>query len=234
MAVTGRSGGVSDGPWRGLNLGDHVGDDAAAVTGNRVRLAAAVGVPADRLLFVRQVHGSDVVVAEGPWTSGPPEADAVVTATPGLALAVLVADCVPVLLHAPAEGVLGVAHAGRRGMVDGVVTAAVDAMRALGATDVDAVIGPSICSRCYEVDERLREEVAAAVPVAAAVSRHGRPSLDVAAGVLEQLAATCRAVEQLPGCTAEDDDLFSYRRDGVTGRFAGLAWSGPLGDALDD
>lgn len=226
LAVTGRAGGSSGEPWRGLNLGDHVGDDPVVVSTNRARLADHIGVEPERLVFARQVHGSRVVAVQAPWPGDPPEADALVTRTPGLAVGVLVADCVPVLLHAPAEGVVGVAHAGRRGMLGGVVPAAVAAMRELGATEVRAVVGPSICPRCYEVPAELRHEVAAAIPVAASVSRLGRPSVDVAAGVLEQASAVCQDVAQLPGCPAEDDDLFSYRRDGVTGRFAGLAWVG--------
>jgi YfiH family protein len=228
-AVTGRDGGTSVGPYRGLNLGDHVGDSAEAVAANRSALAASVGVPAERLLVARQVHGRQVALVDRPASDGPPEADAMVTATPGLVLAVLVADCVPVMLVAPAEGVVAVAHAGRRGMVEGVVTAAVEAMRDLSATQVLGTVGPSVCPRCYEVPAGLRAEVAAQEPVAASVTRTGTPAVDVAAGVLAQLARAGASVVQVGGCTAEDPDLYSYRRDGVTGRFAGLAWLEPAG-----
>jgi YfiH family protein len=223
-ALTGRDGGASVDPYRGLNLGDHVGDSAAAVAANRAAVASAAGVEPDHLLVARQVHGRTVAVAAGPWGGPPPEADALVTATPGLVLAVLVADCVPVMLVAPAEGVVAVAHAGRRGMVEGVVDAALAAMRGLGATRVLATVGPSVCARCYEVPPDLRDEVAAREPVAASVTRTGTPSVDVAAGVLEQLARAGVAVTQVGGCTAEDPGLYSYRRAGVTGRFAGLVW----------
>jgi copper oxidase (laccase) domain-containing protein len=138
-----------------------------------------------------------------------------------------VADCVPVLLHAPGEGVVAVAHAGRRGMVDGVVGATVAAMRGLGATALNAVVGPSICARCYAVPAALRAQVAASVPVAASVTWSGTPAVEVAGGVLEQQADHGVLVRQVPGCTAERDDLYSYRRDGVTGRFAGLTWLDP-------
>jgi hypothetical protein len=226
-AVTGRRGGRSVAAYARLNLGDHVGDDPAAVAANRAVLATHLGVAADRLVLARQVHGTTVSVVEGPWAQGPPDADALVTREPGLVLAVLVADCVPVMLVAPAEGVVAVAHAGRRGMADGVVPATLAAMRRLGATEVHATLGPSICPRCYEVPLAMRDEVAARNPVAASVSRSGSPSIDVAAGVLEQLRTSCSDVEQLPGCTAEDDSWYSYRRDGATGRFAGLAWLEP-------
>jgi hypothetical protein len=222
VAVTTRSGGVSRPPFDALNLGAHVGDDPAAGLENRRRVAAAVGARA--LVVATQVHGCEVVQVRGPWEGEVPEADALVTTEPGVALGVLVADCTPVLLADPDAGVVGVAHAGRKGMADGVVAALVAAMRDLGATSLVGRLGPSVCPRCYEVPAALRDEVAARVPVAASVTRYGTPSLDVAGGVLEQLAPHCREVAQLPGCTAERDDLFSYRRDGTTGRFAGLAW----------
>jgi polyphenol oxidase len=228
-AVTDRSGGTSAGPYAGLNLGDHVGDDPAAVAKNRAALAECVGVEPARLVVARQVHGTTAAIVDGPWADVPwadpaLEVDALVTREPGLVLAVLVADCVPLMLVAPGEGVVGVAHAGRRGMADGIVPATLAAMRELGATDVLATVGPSICGRCYEVPLDMRDRVAGRQPVAAAVSRHGTPSIDVAAGVLEQLRGEVSDVVQLPGCTAEDDAYYSYRRDGVTGRFAGLAW----------
>ncbi|MFP5348068.1 MAG: peptidoglycan editing factor PgeF [Actinomycetes bacterium] len=223
-ALTSRAGGVSEGRWAGLNLGGHVGDDVRAVSRNRALLAQHLRLPPERVLYMSQVHGTGVVVVDGPWASDPPDADALVTRTPGLALAVLVADCVPVLLHAPEEGIVAVAHAGRRGMVDGVVPATLDALRELGATTLLATVGPSICARCYEVPQQMRAEVAHVSPVAPSVTWRGRPALDVAAGVLDQLAPACSSVQQLPGCTFELPELYSYRRDGVTGRFAGLAW----------
>jgi YfiH family protein len=223
VGFTNRSGGVSHAPWSTLNLGAHVGDAPEHVAENRARLAAELDLDTSRVLYMRQVHGATVVHATGPWPDAqtPPEADALVTDTPDLALVVLVADCVPVVLTSP-EGVVGVAHAGRRGMDAGVVPAAVDAMRDLGATRVRAVLGPSICPRCYEVPADLREDVATRHPLTASVTYAGTPALDVAAGVLAQLDGIADA-RQLPGCTAERDDLYSYRRDGVTGRFAGVA-----------
>lgn len=223
-AFTTRRAGVSQGRYASLNLGDHVGDDQEAVRENRSRIADSLGVAPDRLLFAEQVHGTSVVVADGPWQGTAPGADALVTRTPGLALGVLVADCVPVVLRAPAQGVVAVAHAGRRGMADGVVEQVLRTMRALGAGRVDARVGPSICARCYEVPQQMRDEVAARAPVSASVTRTGTPSLDLAAGVVAQLLDGGARVDVLPGCTAELGDLFSHRRDGVTGRFAGAAW----------
>ena len=221
-AFTARAGGVSAGPYASLNLGDHVADDPAAVAENRRRVAQAAGVR--HLVLARQVHGADVVEVTGPWQGEPPEADALVTRTPGVAVGMMVADCTPVVLLAPREGVVGVAHAGRKGMQHGVALALVRAVRDLGGTELVGRVGPSICPRCYEVPLALREQVAAEVPVARSVTRTGTPALDVAGGVLAQLAPHCRDLVQLPGCPAEDPELFSYRRDGVTGRYAGLAW----------
>lgn len=221
FVVTDRHGGVSTAPFDTLNLGGHVGDDADAVRRNRGLVAEALGVEADHLIFADQVHGDQVVHVDGPWTGRPPSCDAIVTTRADLALAVLVADCVPVLLAAPDEGVIGVAHAGRAGMAAGIAMRLVDAMRDLGARTILGRVGPSVCARCYPVGELLREQVAELWPVTRSVSWHGEPSLDVSAGVLEQLWPHCFDVEQLPGCTVERDDLFSYRRDRRTGRFAG-------------
>ena len=223
LVVTDRHDGVSRPPYDGLNLGGHVGDDPDDVEANRWRLAAELGVARDHLLFMDQVHGSDVVVVDGPWEGAPPPADGLVTRTAGLALAVLVADCVPVLLADPAAGVVGVAHAGRPGMAAGVAVRLLEAVRDLGGRDVVGRIGPSVCARCYEVPEAMREDVGRVAPLSRSVSWRGTPAIDVAAGVLDQLASRGVAVEQLPGCTAERSDLYSYRRDGTTGRFAGAA-----------
>ncbi|KRF25288.1 peptidoglycan editing factor PgeF [Phycicoccus sp. Soil803] len=226
-AFTDRGGGSSSGDFDSLNLGGHVGDDEAAVEANRKAVAGVTGVERDHLLFLQQCHGADVVVADGPWDAGgPPPADGVVTATAGLALAVLVADCTPVLLADVDTGVVGAVHAGRPGMTAGIVDVAVERMRELGARDLRAVVGPSICARCYEVPEELRAAAAAVAPEASARSWSGTPAIDVAAGVVAQLVANNVAVQWVPGCAREDERLFSYRRDGRTGRYAGVVVAG--------
>jgi polyphenol oxidase len=224
LAVTDRRDGSSTGPYATLNLAAHVGDDAGAVTDNRERLLSDLGLPSGRFVVADQVHGAEVAEVRGPWDGPPPRADALVTAAPGLLLAVLVADCVPVLLAAPEAGVVGVAHAGRQGMAAGVVQALVRAVRDLGGRDVLARVGPAVCGRCYEVPAPMRDEVAEAWPVARSVTRRGTPALDVGAAVVEQLVAVGVRVAWLDGCTVERADLYSYRRDATTGRFAGLAW----------
>jgi YfiH family protein len=207
--------------------------DQATVAANRAAVAGALDLPADRLLFLTQCHGTDVAVADGPWDGSAPRADAVVTTRDNLAVAALTADCVPVLLADPVAGVVAAVHAGRPGMVGRVVDRAVDALADAGATPADtvAVVGPSVCGRCYEVPERMRAEAAAVSAPSATVSWTGTPAIDVAAGVVDQLAARGVHVTWVPGCTRENTDLFSYRRDGTTSRFAGIVRLLPGGAA---
>ncbi|MEE1765432.1 MULTISPECIES: peptidoglycan editing factor PgeF [unclassified Streptomyces] len=246
FAFTDRWGGVSAAPYEELNLGGAVGDDAAAVTTNRELAAKSLGLEPDRVVWMNQVHGADVAVVDGPWgspsaaDSGPgsdpdscsvsggiPAVDAIVTTRRGLALAVLTADCVPVLLADPVAGVVAAAHAGRPGMIAGVVPAAVRAMTGLGADPARIVArtGPAVCGRCYEVPEAMRAEVATVEPAAYAETSWGTPSVDVCAGVHAQLERLgVRDREQSPVCTLESRDHFSYRRDRATGRLAGYVW----------
>ncbi|MFI0836379.1 peptidoglycan editing factor PgeF [Streptomyces sp. NPDC021140] len=228
FGFTDRWGGVSAVPYEELNLGGAVGDDPVAVTANRELAAKSLGVDPARVVWMNQVHGADVAVVDAPWGDRPvPRVDAVVTAERGLALAVLTADCVPVLLADPVSGVAAAAHAGRPGLVAGVVPAAVRAMTELGADPARIVArtGPAVCGRCYEVPEEMRAEVAAVEPAAYADTAWGTPALDVGAGVhaqLERLGVRDRA--QSPVCTRESADHFSYRRDRTTGRLAGYVW----------
>jgi YfiH family protein len=219
---TSSAGGASQGDFASLNLGGHVGDDPAAVELNRALVASALEVRRDHLLFMAQCHGSDVAVVDGPWEGEPPAVDGIVTTATGLALAVLVADCTPVLLVDRVAGVAAAVHAGRPGMMAGVVGRAIDAMSDLGATSISALVGPSVCGRCYEVPETIRAQAAAISPVAATVSWQGTPAVDVAAAVVDQLRARSVAVQWIAGCSRESQALFSYRRQHRTGRFAGV------------
>ena len=228
FAFTDRWGGVSAAPYEELNLGGAVGDDTDAVLTNRELAAKSLGLDPGDVVWMNQVHGADVAVADGPWRDRPvPEVDAIVTARRGLALAVLTADCVPVLLADPVAGIVAAAHAGRPGMVAGVVPAALRAMTELGADPARVVArtGPAVCGRCYEVPEAMRAEVAAGEPAAYAETSWGTPAVDVAAGVHAQLARLgVRDRAQSPVCTRESDDHFSYRRDRTTGRLASYVW----------
>ena len=214
--------GSSVGDFVSLNLGGHVGDDPVAVESNRTLVASSLGVERDQLLFMNQCHGSDVLVVDGPWQGAPPEADGLVTTSADLALAVLVADCTPVLLVDRVAGVAAAVHAGRPGMISGIVGRTVDAMTDLGARSISATVGPAICGRCYEVPEAMRAQAAKISPVAAALSWQGTPAIDVAAGVVDQLRARSVAVQWIWGCSRESEELFSYRRQRRTGRFAGV------------
>lgn len=240
-AFTDRRGGSSQGGYAELNLGAHVGDLPEAVETNRHRLAHELGLRLADLRFMDQQHGCRVALtpgtADGRGLSGhdgplqlhpqrvveaAPAADGIVSGVADEALVVLVADCVPVLIVDRTEGLVAAVHAGRPGMVSGVVPATVRRLRDLGASRLEAVVGPSVCPRCYEVPDRMRAEAAQVEPVSASVTREGTPAVDVGAGVVEQLTREGVELTWLTGCTRERDDLYSYRRDGTTGRFAGV------------
>jgi polyphenol oxidase len=222
-----RVGGVSTGPYESLNLGLRVGDDAAAALANRAALAAACGVAEADLAWMHQVHGAEVCYVGAGIAQAPGPVDAIFTDVPGRPLCVQVADCVPVLVADPVSRLVGAAHAGREGLVAGVVPALITAMTAAGASParMQALTGPSICGGCYEVPAELQERVSATVPEARCQTSEGTPGLDIAAGVRAQLAtAGVGWFRSVPRCTKESDDLYSYRRDGTTGRFAGVIW----------
>ena len=230
---TTRAGGVSVGPHAGLDLATHVDDDLSAVRENRARLATWAGAP---VRFARQVHGTAVVPvpagggtgADGLGTDGlgeVPEGDALVTSHVGVPIGVLVADCVPVLLADPGARVAGVAHAGRRGLLAGVLPRVVQAMAAAGARAgrIRATVGPAAGGCCYEVPADMQEEAVAVLPELRATTAWGTPALDLRAGAVAQLRALgLEAVTTAGGCTIEDESFYSYRRSGRTGRFAGV------------
>lgn len=156
----GRAGGASSGVFEGLNCGYGSSDQESAVRMNRERVARAMGVPDTALITVYQTHSADVVTVDRPHAGATPEADGLVTATPGLALAVLAADCQPVLFTDADAGVIGATHAGWKGALSGVLARTVEAMVALGAVRerIAAVIGPSISQRAYEVGPEFFEQ----------------------------------------------------------------------------
>jgi hypothetical protein len=166
---------------------------------------------------VSQVHGRTVVVADRPGHLG--EADAIVTATPGVPIAVRVADCAPVALVA--DGVVGVVHAGWRGILAGVIPAAMDVMRSLGATEITAVLGPCIHAECYEFDGPELDQLAARLgDTVRGTTSWGTPALDVPAAVRAQLPDVVdRSV-----CTACSADHWSHRARGDVERQAVVAW----------
>ena len=212
---TNRTGGASSGAFASLNLGTHVSDDLETVLANRALLAKDLG----SVQYMTQVHGNRVAIIEE-ITDEDPTADALVTGIPGISLAVQVADCIPLLLHS-SESVAAV-HVGRKGLVNEVTRAALQVMRDMGSTKITAIIGPSICGNCYEVSQEIHDEVIAQHPSAHSTTNNGTPALNLPAALLEVLADEGVTIIDESRCTVEHQDLYSYRRDGVTGRQAGI------------
>lgn len=172
---------------------------------------------------MRQVHGAGVHVVGDGHDEQEIVADALVTTRPGVTLLARVADCVPVLLAAADHSVVAAVHAGRPGLVAGVVPAAVATMRELGADQIHAWVGPHVCGSCYEVPDAMRDEVSSVVPEAYAETSWGTPAVDIGAGVRAQLHAAGVTVDDLDLCTLERDDLWSHRREGAAaGRLGAL------------
>lgn len=224
--TTTRAGGVSAPPYDTFNLGDHVGDDPAAVAANRARLAKATGLDG-RLVWMHQVHSDRVVRVDGPADGPVHDADGVITTTRRLGLAVVTADCVPVLLADARAGVIGAVHAGRVGARNGVVLRAVEAMQEAGARleDISVLLGPAVSGANYEVPEEMAADVEAALPGSRVRTTRGTAGLDLRAGIARQLTDLgVTAIDVDPRCTVADRNLFSHRRNNPTGRLASLVW----------
>jgi YfiH family protein len=223
---TGRyDGGVSAPPFDTLNLGTGVPDDPAAVAENRRIAGARLGFAPERVVWMAQVHGADVAVADRPGVVG--RVDAVVTTRTDLVLATLAADCLPILAADPEAGVIGAAHSGRLGTLRGVAAALVKGMADQGADPgrIRVALGPAICGSCYEVPAEMRDQVARTTPEGAGTTAEGTPSVDLRAAVTAQLrAAGVGHVTSDDRCTLETPDLFSHRRGAPTGRLAGFVW----------
>lgn len=169
---------------------------------------------------MNQVHGDEVV--EIKTLGDDPTCDALITTLPGIALAVMVADCIPLLLSS--STVVGAVHVGRRGLMNSVAIKALDAMRKLGAGQIHAQLGASICGRCYEVPQDLADEVTAKHPAATSLTNNLTPALDLPRALIADLVAHGVTYEATSRCTREDDEYFSYRRHNITGRNAGVVW----------
>lgn len=215
-AVTGRLGGASSGPFAELNLADHVGDEPAAVRANRDRLRHFSG--ASDVAFVRAAHGAEIA-----WvTSGVdvPEADVLLTDVEDLPVVALGADCVLIGIAAP--GVVGVVHCGWRGLVAGVVTAALAAVRERTSGPITAILGPGICVDCFPVGPECAEVVRAACDAADPDQTH----VDLRVGVTQALVGDGVRILDHWTCTYESSDLFSHRRESPTGRHGLILWRG--------
>lgn len=193
-----------------------MGDSAETVARNREFLSKITGP----IQFMNQVHGDEVVEVKS--IGDDPTCDALITRAPGIALAVMVADCIPLLLSS--STVVGAVHVGRRGLMNSVAVKAVDAMRKLGADQIHAQLGPSICGRCYEVPQELADEVVAKHPAASSLTNNLTPALDLPRALIADLVASGVTYEASTICTLENDEYFSYRRHNITGRNAGVVW----------
>lgn len=220
VAFTDRYGGVSSRWHDGLDLSHTRHGADQDLSTNFQLLARAFDV--DGFVTMRQVQGADVAVVSS--LGGPqPTADALVTTSSDIALCARVGDCVPLVLADVDAGVVAVAHAGRQGVVVGVIGATVAAMRSAGADAIEAWIGPHVCGDCYEVPAAMRASVASVVPAAFACTTRGTPSVDLGAAAGAQLSAEDCTVVDASVCTLESADLYSYRREGAaSGRFAGI------------
>ncbi|HTO32742.1 MAG TPA: peptidoglycan editing factor PgeF [Pararhizobium sp.] len=214
-----REGGVSEGLYRSLNVGLGSNDARAHVEENRARVSAWFGTDTDRLATLHQIHSPDTVIVDVSYDGARPQADALVTATPGLVLGVLSADCGPVLFADAEAGVIGAAHAGWKGALTGVLENTVDAMVSLGAARerIVACLGPSISRRNYEVGaeflERFLEKDPAYAVFFTPSEREGHAMFDLPGLTTKRLTDAGVTAENLDICTyADEDRFFSYRR----------------------
>lgn len=199
------------------NLATHVGDDGEVVERNRSALSARIGRP---IVWMNQMHGDAIAIVD---EIAGHTADAQITAAADLALGVLVADCIPLLLWS--EQCVAVAHVGRRGVGHDLASKTVTAMRQhFAASEIRAMIGPSVCGNCYEVSAEIHDEIASQWPIASSRTRSSTLALDLQAAVTVQLEGSGVQVQRDGRCTMEDWSLYSHRRDAVAGRFAGVIW----------
>lgn len=227
MVFTAKAGGVSSSPYESFNLGDHVGDAPEDVASNRQRLADVLGLAPEQFVWMEQLHTNTVTVVDGPQSEPVEATDAVVTTQPGLALCVLVADCVPVLLSDHNAGVIAAAHAGRLGARNGIVKKTVETMVELGANpaNIQALLGPAAAGASYEVPLEMARDVESRLPGSMTKTSKGTTGLDIRAGLVRQLLSLgVTHVDADPRDTVTDTDFFSYRREGTTGRQAGVIW----------
>lgn len=230
---TNRNGGVSVSPYGSFNLGDHVGDDPHAVAANRTRLADILGL--DTIVYMEQIHSpnvtevtAEILGAEMLGIDQPIETtDALVTTLRGVGLAVLTADCVPLLLSDETAGVIAAVHAGRMGARNGIVKRAIARMEQLGAipAQIHALMGAAASGENYEVPADMAADVEKHLPDSRVATKQGSCGVDIRRGLTRQLLSLgVRNIDADPRCTIESTEFFSYRREGTTGRQAGVIW----------
>jgi YfiH family protein len=188
-----------------------VGDEPLTVASNR----SVIG----DVQFMNQVHGDEIVIVDS-VTSDVPKCDGLITTKPNLQLAVMVADCIPLLLIS--KEAVGAIHVGRAGLVNQIALKAIDRMRSVGSQEIHAILGPSICGQCYEVPFEMQQDVMQDHPKAFATTRKGTPALDLPQALIAELISAGVSYEASTICSFEDEMYFSHRRQNPTGRFAGV------------
>ena len=188
-----------------------MGDDPEVVVANRAHIGAAQ--------FMNQVHGDEIIIVDS-ITTDVPTCDGLITTKPAISLAVMVADCIPLLLVS--KEAVGAIHVGRAGLVNRIALKAIHTMRSLGSIDIHAILGPSICGACYEVPFEMQQDVMQEHPRAFATTRKGTPGLDLPKALIADLVSAGVSYEASTNCTYEDQLYFSHRRQNPTGRFAGV------------
>ena len=220
---TSRLGGVSTSPFDTFNLAAHVGDEPFAVAKNRQILSGLIAIPESRIFYMNQVHGCDVaIIDERSDSKIAPSVDALFTTLPGVALVTLIADCTPLLLKS--DRAIAAVHVGRRGLVAEVFEATLKSFSDHGITkdEITGEIGPSICVDCYQVDLETYNEVVNRVPESG--TDQSRRCIDVAKGLQARMRKYGIQYRASSICVNHTPGYFSYRRDGVTGRQAGVIW----------
>ncbi|OKL48972.1 hypothetical protein BSR29_03790 [Boudabousia liubingyangii] len=216
---TSSEGGAS--PYGALNLGDQVGQDPQTVAQNREAVAQLVKRP---VVWMCQTHSTVVKYVEAPQAD-PVDADGIIVPA-GLAAAVQVADCLPVVFSAPKEKLVAAVHAGRKGIEGRIATEAIRQLRELGATQIFAALGPSICAQHYEVEVEVGEKLAQHAPQAVLPGRSGHVYLDLPQALALELESQDVPLDRSSwSCTYSDSNLYSYRRNPQTGRQAAIVFA---------
>ena len=208
-------GGLSTGDFAEFNLGNHVGDDQNSVAKNRTQLKGYLSL--QNLVFMNQTHGTDIVTVDKEIPTHI-EADALITSERSMGLAVLTADCIPLLIDAGDS--IAAVHVGRKGLVDGIIPCVMDALLNRGATSLKAWLGPAICGKCYEVSPEMYDDITSNFPSAA--TSIGTHCLDLPAAAINQLQGYGVQVQNFHRCTLESSSYYSYRTKATTGRMAGV------------
>lgn len=219
--ITSRWNGVSVGNYYEANLATHVGDDSNAVLQNRESLASQIS---KNVVYPVACHGTEFAQVVDKSLEDISEVDALITSEKNIALAILSADCASILIYAEEIQQIAAIHAGWRGMNNAILPKVLSHLINNGAKSFKAVIGPSICANCYRVSRERYLEVQSMVPSAAKITSEGKYCIDIQAGLISQFLQYEITPELVNICTFENPDVYSYRRDGITGRFASAIW----------